>query len=143
MMRHITNYVIIGHKKIGVGKPVFIIAEAGVNYNNKLSLAYKMIDIAAKSGADAIKFQTFKAKSIHLDNSQKPGYQLKFKGKSYFEIIKNLETPYNKQKKIFDYCNQKNIMFLSTPYDIESVDFLCDLNILLLNYLFSEIALMW
>ena len=67
----ITNYVEIGNKKIGVGKPVFIIAEAGVNYNNKLSLAYKMIDVAAKAGADAIKFQTFKAKNIQLKNSWK------------------------------------------------------------------------
>ena len=78
----------IGRKQIGVGRPVFVIAEAGVNHNNKLSLAYKMIDIASKSGADAIKFQTFLADNIQLKNSTKPNYQKSIKG-NYYKIIKN------------------------------------------------------
>jgi len=129
MMGRITNYVEIGNKKIGVGKPVFIIAEAGVNYNNKLSLAYKMIDVAAKAGADAIKFQTFKAKNIQLKNSIKPNYQKSIKNTNYYNLIKKLETSFDDQIKLFNYCKKKNIIFLSTPYDEESLDFLTQLNV--------------
>lgn len=119
----------IQNKKIGFNNPVFIIAEAGINYNNKLSSAFKMVDIAKKVGADAIKFQTFKAKNIQLTNSVKPKYQNKLKEKNYFKIIKKLESSFQDQKKIFDYCNKKNIIFLSTPYDKESVDFLDSINV--------------
>jgi len=83
-----------------------------------------MIDIAKKAGADAIKFQTFKADKIQLKNSTKPNYQKKIKHLNYYEIIKSLETNYLDQKKIFEYCNKKNILFLSTPYDEDSADFL-------------------
>jgi N,N'-diacetyllegionaminate synthase len=119
----------IGNKKIGKDKPIFIIAEAGVNYNNKLSLAYKMIDIAAKAGADAIKFQTFKAKNIQLKNSIKPNYQKSIKNTNYYNLIKKLETSFDDQIKLLKYCKKKNIIFLSTPYDDESLDFLTQLNV--------------
>ncbi len=129
MMLCITNYMKIGQKQIGMDKPVFIIAEAGVNHNNKLSLAYKMVDIAIKSGADAIKFQTFLADNIQLKNSIKPGYQKSIKGRDYYNIIKNLETSFDTQVKIFNYCKKKGIIFLSTPYDEQSLDFLTQLGI--------------
>ena len=128
-MGHITTYVEIGNKKIGKDKPIFIIAEAGVNYNNKLSLGYKMIDVAAKAGADAIKFQTFKAKNIQLKNSIKPDYQKSIKNTNYYNLIKKLETSFDDQIKLFNYCKKKNIIFLSTPYDEESLDFLTQLNV--------------
>ena len=118
----------IGQKRIGVGKPVFIIAEAGVNHNNKLSLAYKMIDIATRAGADAIKFQTFLADNIQLKNSTKPNYQKSIKG-NYYKIIKKLESSFDMQIKLFNYCKKKNIIFLSTPYDIESLNFLTKLGV--------------
>jgi sialic acid synthase SpsE len=118
------NIVNLKNKIMGKGKSIFIIAEAGVNHNNDLSLAFKMIDLAKKSGADAIKFQTFKADKIQLKNSKKPNYQKKIKHLNYYEIIKSLETNYLDQKKIFEYCKKKNILFLSTPYDEESADFL-------------------
>lgn len=118
----------IGRKQIGVGRPVFVIAEAGVNHNNKLSLAYKMIDIASKSGADAIKFQTFLADNIQLKNSTKPNYQKSIKG-NYYKIIKKLESSFDMQRKLFSYCKKKNIIFLSTPYDVESLNFLTKLGV--------------
>ena len=118
----------IGRKHIGIGKPVFVIAEAGVNHNNKLSLAYKMIDIASKSGADAIKFQTFVADNIQLKNSTKPNYQKSING-NYYKIIKKLESSFDMQRKLFNYCKKKNIIFLSTPYDIESLNFLTKLGV--------------
>lgn len=119
----------IKNKNIALDSSVFVIAEAGVNHNNKLSLAFKMIDIAKKAGADAIKFQTFKAKNIQLPNSLKPKYQNNLKEKNYFKIIKKLEPSFEDQKKIFDYCNKKKIIFLSTPYDEESVDFLVSIGV--------------
>ena len=114
-MLDITNCMKIAEKQIGIGKPVFIIAEAGVNYNNKLSLAYKMIDIATKAGADAIKFQTFLADNIQLKNSIKPGYQKSIKDKDYYNIIKNLETSFDTQVKIFNYCKKKGHNFSLNP----------------------------
>ena len=119
----------IGNKEIGNKEPVFLIAEAGVNYNNKLSLALKMVDIAKKAGADAIKFQTWKTEKMQLKNSTKPNYQKNIKNKTYFELLKSLEPSKKDQARIFDYCKKKKIVFLSTPYDEESVDFLVDIGV--------------
>lgn len=118
----------LNHKQIGSNKPVFIIAEAGVNHNNKLSLAYKMIDLAVKAGADAVKFQSFIAKNMQLKNSIKPRYQHKLNW-SYYEQLRRSEIPFEHQIKLADYCRKKKILFLSTPYDEESVDFLMKLDI--------------
>ncbi len=119
----------IGKHQIGPKNRVFIIAEAGVNHNNKLEKAFKMIDIAAKSGANAIKFQTWNTELLQLKTSQKPSYQKKIKNKTYYEIIKNLEPIKKDQIKMFERCRKKGILFLSTPYDTESVDFLDKLGV--------------
>ncbi len=116
-------------KTFDLSKHVFVIAEAGVNHNNKLSLAFKMIDEAKKAGADAIKFQTFITDDIQLKNSTKPNYQKNIKKLSYYEIIKNLEPSFNDQQKLYLYCQRKGIIFLSTPYDKISADFLDKLDI--------------
>ena len=118
----------IGSKKIGASNPVFIIAEAGVNHNNKLSLAFKMIDLASKYGADAIKFQSFITDNMQLKESKKPRYQKKLPW-SYYEQLKKSESSFDFQKKLINYCKKKKIIFLSTPYDEESVDFLIKMNI--------------
>lgn len=114
----------IGSREIGVNKPVFLIAEAGINHNNELKKAYRMVDEAIKAGVDAIKFQTFVADEIQLRNSVKPAYQNRIKRKSYYEIIKELEPILEDQIKIKNYCKKQKIIFLSTPYDKKSVDFL-------------------
>jgi len=118
----------IENKKIGKNYPVYIIAEAGVNHNNDISLAFQMVDIAKESGADAIKFQTFKANNIQLQNSVKPSYQKNIQ-KNYYDLIKSLETSFVDQKKIYNYCKKKQITFLSTPYDLESLNFLNKLGV--------------
>jgi len=118
----------IGSKKIGPSNPVFIIAEAGVNHNNKLSLAFKMIDLASKYGADAIKFQSFITDNMQLKESKKPRYQKKLPW-SYYEQLKKSESSFDFQKKLINYCKKKKIIFISTPYDEESVDFLIKMNI--------------
>jgi N,N'-diacetyllegionaminate synthase len=119
----------IGNRNIGKNFPVFIIAEAGVNYNNNLKYAYKMIDCAKKAGADAIKFQTFVTELLQLPSTRKPNYQRSIKSKSYFEILKSLEPNFDDQRKIFNYCKKKKIQFLSTPYDERSIDFLESINV--------------
>ena len=119
----------IGNRKIGKNEPTFIIAEAGINYNNNLKLAYKMIDIASKAGVDAIKFQTWITDKMQLKNSKKPNYQKNIKTKTYYELIKSLEPSFKQQRKIFNYCKKLKIQFLSTPYDEESVDFLDEMGI--------------
>lgn len=118
----------IGSKEIGPSNSVFIIAEAGVNHNNNLSLAFKMIDLAAKSGADAIKFQSFITDNMQLKESKKPSYQKELPW-SYYEQLKKSESSFDFQKKLINHCKKKKILFLSTPYDEESVDFLVKMKI--------------
>ena len=117
-----------GKKIFDLSKNIFVIAEAGVNHNNKLSLAFKMVDKAIEAGADAIKFQTFITEEIQMKNSIKPNYQKKFTT-SYFNLIKSLEMSFENQQRIFQYCKKKGIVFLSTPYDEKSVDFLNKLDV--------------
>jgi len=114
----------IGNRKIGSGYPIFIIAEAGVNYNNNLSLAYKMVDKAIEAGVDAIKFQTFVAEDIQLKNAIKPQYQKEIKNKTYFDILKENEPVFDHHLKIYNYCKKKGIIFLSTTTDEKGLNFL-------------------
>lgn len=107
-------------------KKVFIIAEAGVNHNGSLRIAKKLIDAAVKSGADAVKFQTFNAEAMVSKYAPKAMYQKKTMGKdeSQLEMIKKLELDLNAHKELIRYCRVKKIMFLSSPFDLESIDFL-------------------
>lgn len=118
----------INKKIFDLSKNIFVIAEAGVNHNNNLLIAYKMIDKAKEAGADAIKFQTFITKKIQLINTIKPNYQKNIKS-NYFDLIKSLEPSFSDQKKLSNYCRKIGIIFLSTPYDEKSVDFLSSINI--------------
>lgn len=108
---------------------VFIIAEAGVNHNGRLDLAYQLIDVAKDAGADAVKFQTFKSNNVVSRLADKAEYQKKTTGldKSQLEMIKKLEISFDDFLKLKKYCDKKRIMFLSTPFDHQSIDFLYDL----------------
>ncbi|MCG3711714.1 N-acetylneuraminate synthase [Aliarcobacter butzleri] len=110
-------------------KKVFIIAEAGVNHNGSLKIAKKLIDEASNSGADAIKFQTFIADLGIIKNTKKAEYQIKNTNseESQYDMIKKLELPFEYHKELFDYCKEKNIMFLSTGFDFPSIELLYDL----------------
>jgi N,N'-diacetyllegionaminate synthase len=105
---------------------VFIIAEAGVNHNGSVELAKKLIDVAAEAGADAVKFQTFKAKNLVSKNASKAAYQKETTDaqESQFAMIKKLELDIDTHKELMDYSKHKNIMFLSTPFDHESIELL-------------------
>ena len=110
---------------------VFIIAEAGVNHNGSIELAKKLIDVASESGADAVKFQTFKAEKLVSKNAQKADYQKQTTDtkESQFDMIKKLELDMDTHKELMAYCKTKNIMFLSTPFDHDSIELLNDLGL--------------
>ena len=103
-----------------------IIAEAGVNHNGKIDLAKKLIDIASNSGADYVKFQTFKSEKTVSKRSKKANYQKKEDdtSNSQLELLKNLELSYEDHHILIKYCIKKNIKFLSTAFDLDSLFFL-------------------
>lgn len=105
---------------------VFIIAEAGVNHNGSIEIAKKLIDAAALAGADAVKFQTFKAENLVCKDAKKAEYQMETTNQreSQFDMLKKLELTQDMHEQLMDYCKNKNIMFLSTPFDIESLQYL-------------------
>jgi N,N'-diacetyllegionaminate synthase len=105
---------------------VFIIAEAGVNHNGSLKLAKQLIDAASSAGADAVKFQTFTAETLVSKSAKKATYQQQATNpiESQFEMLKKLELDVETHKQLIEYCVDKDIMFLSTPFDIESVNLL-------------------
>lgn len=124
-------FKIDGHQ-IRENGDIFIIAEAGVNHNQNLNLALKLIDVAAKCGADAVKFQTFKAEQVVTSEGEMAYYQKKNTGKiqSQRNMLKNLELPENFYPKLIKRCIQKNILFMSTPHGGNtSVDLLEKFNI--------------
>ncbi|MCD4762964.1 MAG: N-acetylneuraminate synthase [Desulfobacterales bacterium] len=104
----------------------YIIAEAGVNHNGSLKLAQKMIDVAVDAGADAVKFQTFKAEKVVSRYAPKAEYQKKTTGADEFqlEMVKKLELDEVAHKELLACCRSRNIQFLSTPFDLESIDLL-------------------
>lgn len=120
----------------------FIIAEAGVNHNGDIKIAKKLIDVAVDAHADAIKFQTFKAENVVTSSTPKAKYQIKNMGtdESQFEMLKKLELPASDYKELFAYCEEKNIIFMSTPFDEESVDFLDSMGMGILKIPSGEIT---
>ncbi len=121
---------------------VTIIAEAGVNHNGSMKLAKQLIEIAADSGADYVKFQTFKAENLATKTAKKATYQknLTDSAESQFEMLKKLELTYDQHKELIDWCTKLDISFLSTAFDIESADLLRDLGIQLFKIPSGEIT---
>ncbi|MDZ7587258.1 MAG: N-acetylneuraminate synthase family protein [Patescibacteria group bacterium] len=116
----------IKNKEIGSGRPCFIIAEAGVNHNGNMGLAEKMIYAAAKAGADAIKFQTFKAEQVTTKDSPTADYQKKNVGENnQWSLLHTLELKEEAYPRLIETCKKAGIMFMSTPHGhINSAKFL-------------------
>lgn len=110
---------------------VFIIAEAGVNHNGNIVIAKKLIDEANTAGVDAVKFQTFKAEKLVSKYAPKADYQKQTTNvnESQMTMLKKLELTYEDHMELIKYCADKNIMFLSTAFDFESLEFLEKLDI--------------
>ncbi|MBM7622972.1 N,N'-diacetyllegionaminate synthase [Sporohalobacter salinus] len=104
----------------------FIIAEAGVNHNGDINLAKKLIEKAAWAGADAVKFQSFKAEKLVSKKAEKADYQKETTGKeeNQLEMIKKLELDYKKHQELIDYCQAKEILFMSSAFDLERIELL-------------------
>jgi len=110
---------------------VFIIAEAGVNHNGVVGLAKRLIDVAVEAKVDAVKFQTFKTKNVISKNAEKCDYQKDNTDalESQFDMIKKLELDIDAHKELITYCQTKNIIFLSTPFDHDSINLLNNLGL--------------
>ena len=107
-------------------KPVFIIAEAGVNHNGSLETALELVREAKKTGADCVKFQTFKAERVVTAEAPKAAYQLELtdRSESQLDMLKKLELSYEAYIEILAECERQDILFLSTPYSTDDTDFL-------------------
>lgn len=123
---------------------VIIIAEAGVNHNGSIDTAKKLIDEAKNAGADYVKFQTFKAANLVTKAAKKAEYQIANTSDSgednQFEMLKALELSLDDHLELISYCKEKNIKFLSTAFDLESIDLLSNLNIDLFKIPSGEIT---
>ena len=128
----VTSIIKVSDWEIGPGKPCFIIAEAGVNHNGRMDLAKALIDAAAQAKVNAIKFQTFKTENLVTKQAPKANYQVETTGndQSQYEMLRSLELSYEQFQELYDYSKQKQILFLSSPFDEESVEFLETLGIL-------------
>lgn len=121
---------------------VFIIAEAGVNHNGDVNIAKKLIDVAADTGADAVKFQTFKAENLVIKQADKAEYQKKTTAaqETQFEMIKKLELDVGTHQELIEYCKKKNILFLSTPFDHDSIEMLNNLKLTIFKIPSGEVT---
>ncbi len=121
---------------------VFIIAEAGVNHNGSIELAKKLIDVASSVGADAVKFQTFKADNLATKSAQKAIYQKNStkKNETQFQMLKKLELSTEAHKELILYCDNKKILFISSPFDHESIELLKNLGLETFKIPSSEIT---
>jgi N-acetylneuraminate synthase/N,N'-diacetyllegionaminate synthase len=120
----------------------FIIAEAGVNHNGSIDLALQLVDAAKLSGADAVKFQTFRAERLASRVAQKAAYQERTtpSTESQFQMLQRLELDVAAHRRLMDHCQQVGIQFLSSPFDIESADLLAEMNLPLFKVPSGEIT---
>ncbi len=122
--------------------PVFIIAEAGVNHNGDIDIAKKLIDAAVEAKADAVKFQTFIPEKVISKFAKKAEYQIQNTGgdESQLDMVRKLWLPFAAFEELAAYCKARSILFLSTPFDLESVAFLARLGVPLLKIPSGEIT---
>ena len=125
-----------------LSKKAIIIAEAGVNHNGDISLAKKLIDIAVDAGADVVKFQSFKANRLVSEKARKAEYQINniVEEKTQYKMLNDLELSIEQAKLLNSYCKSKNITFCSTPFDIESLNELRELNMSFIKIPSGEIT---
>jgi len=132
----------IGTRAIGPGESCFVIAEAGVNHNGDPELARRLIDGAVSAGADAVKFQTFAAERLASPIAAKADYQRTATdaGETQLEMLRRLELPRSAHGPLMEYCGRRGIVFMSTPFDEESADFLAELGVPLFKVGSGEIT---
>jgi N,N'-diacetyllegionaminate synthase len=124
-------HIQIGSRMIGAGRPCFVIAEAGVNHNGRLDLAMQLVDAAVEAHADAVKFQTFKAIKLVTATAPKAEYQSRNTRDNgpQLDMLRKLELSEEHHRQLIEHCNQRGILFLSTPFDHDSADLLATLDL--------------
>jgi N-acetylneuraminate synthase/N,N'-diacetyllegionaminate synthase len=129
-------------QRIGMGAPCFVIAEAGVNHNGELEMARQLIDAATAAGASAVKFQTFKAERLVTLDAPKAGYQklVTRAAESQYEMLRRLELSSGAHRELMAYCRSRGLLFMSTPFDEESADFLDELGVALFKLPSGEVT---
>ncbi|MEA2654502.1 MAG: hypothetical protein QOI37_1729 [Chloroflexota bacterium] len=123
--------VLIGDRPVGLGAPVYIIAEAGSNHDRDLDQARRLIDVAVEAGADAVKFQTFRADAIVAETTTRARYldAILPPGQTMSDLFRGLELPREWHAELKQHAEAQGIDFLSTPFDHEAVDLLDELGV--------------
>jgi N,N'-diacetyllegionaminate synthase len=120
----------IAGRRVGQGEPPFVVAEAGVNHNGSVEMALQLVDAAAEAGADAVKFQTFRAEAVVLSDAPQAAYQrARAPAGSQLEMLRRLELPADAWPSLMARAGERGIAFLSTPFDIGSVALLAELGV--------------
>ncbi|MGN7755328.1 N-acetylneuraminate synthase family protein [Sinorhizobium sp. 22678] len=120
----------IADRAIGPGEPCFVIAEIGVNHNGSIELAEQMIAAARQAGADAVKFQTFRADRLVVRDTPTAAYQRTNTGQTnQHQMLSNFELDAKAHERLLNYCSAEGIIFLSSPFDLESIALLNDLRV--------------
>ncbi|MGN7249511.1 N-acetylneuraminate synthase family protein [Arthrobacter sp. SAFR-014] len=122
--------VTFGSHRIGPEEDIFIIAEAGVNHDGDVAVAHELIDLAADTGANAVKFQTFKPEALVTGSADTTPYQKKAGfAESQSEMLARLTLPESAWSELRDHCTDRGITFLSTPFDYDSAKMLAELGV--------------
>ncbi len=119
----------VGHREVGEGRPVLIIAEAGVNHDGSVQKALQLVDVAADAGADLVKFQMFQAADLATTHAPTAAYQKPAAGDSQRQMLRKLELSETDFERIAAHCHQRSIGFLATPFGITDVDRLVRLGV--------------
>jgi N,N'-diacetyllegionaminate synthase len=122
----VDGVVTIGDREVGPGRPCFVIAEAGVNHNGELERALRLVDAAAEAGADAVKFQTFRAEAVASPSAAKARYQLESTpaDESQLEMLRALELGWDEHVELLRRAEERGLVFLSSVFDGGSVELL-------------------
>ncbi len=115
--------ILIGQRVIGFGSTVFVVAEIGINHDGSVLQAEKLIDAAVESGADAVKFQSYRVDHLLIPSRDRYAQQMDG-GESAYQMLRRCELSWEDQAKLKKYVDEKGVLFLSTPFDEESADFL-------------------
>ncbi|MDX1785267.1 MAG: N-acetylneuraminate synthase family protein [Roseovarius sp.] len=131
----------IGGRRIAADAPTYVIAEIGVNHNGSADLAHKMIDAAQATGADAVKFQTYRTQDLVLESAAKAEYQNRTTGLgSQFDMLRALELPFEVFTELRDHCREVGIDFMSTAFDPISLDHVASLEPVCLKWPSGELT---